>query len=91
LWRPGPSQSPELVVLGLLSLAGYGGAGLKLLHECFLRFQVEVDRPRRAERARVGPGAEGVQFVEEEQPDPSEITFLEPDDAGPRREDPGET
>ena len=70
------------MVMGLFSLGFYGLIGLKLLHDCSTRFQVEVDRPHKGWWPRPEASREGILFLEEEIPKDKEIEFL-PDDEPP--------
>jgi ABC-type transport system involved in multi-copper enzyme maturation permease subunit len=82
-YRPYPS---EIVVLGLFSLGFYGGVGLKLLHDCFVTFQLEADRPYKGWWPRPEVSAQGIQFLEEEIPEGKEIVYIE-EEPGSREDD----
>jgi ABC-type transport system involved in multi-copper enzyme maturation permease subunit len=77
-----PPHTGELVVMGMFSLGFYGLIGLKLLYDCYARFEVEVDRPHKGWWPRSGVSSKGIQFLEEEISDSKDITFL-PDEEPP--------
>jgi ABC-type Na+ efflux pump permease subunit len=77
----GPARS-TFVLTGLLSLTFYGVGAFGLLHACLSRFEIEVDRPRRASRYGIGStSCEGIVFEEpdreESRPDQDGVLFID--------------
>ncbi|MFO0890501.1 MAG: ABC transporter permease subunit [Isosphaeraceae bacterium] len=76
-------HAAETLTMGIFSLGFYGIAGLKLLHDCLERFQLEVDRPHRGGWPRPEADQKGVRFLPEVAADSEGISFVdEPEDTG---------
>jgi ABC-type Na+ efflux pump permease subunit len=74
-------EGPMWIVTALVSLGFYGITSFALLHSCLNRFEIAVDRPRRA--FSIYPryvSRAGIAFPDEDGSSPEGIHFVEPDD-----------